>query len=385
MVPMTDEAPSTPGQSNASGADRKPVAMIIGALLGLTLGYVVLVLVQGGITLLWDTVPEGIGGTPAWYVIAVPLTAGILVFAIRRFLGDHGHSPLGGITISPLTPRGYLDAILAIAVSLLGGLVLGPEVALVSTGAVIGGLVAKATGADPKRVVAASAGGSLLALFVKPVLTGSLSLGGTTDFTVPDIAWAVPTALLTALVVAAVRWGGWLIYRAAGPSPRLWALVGGALVVSAAALLLNVWTDAPVTFVMTSGEGYISLLSEETVASTVLAIFLLKSVAYAASLGAGFRGGPFFPVMFVGAAAGLFVALVAPSGPSSTAAIVVGIVASVIGTAEMKWPVALILGAVIGFAFAGWALVPAAVVGAAVARAVPRFADRKAATAAAAA
>ncbi len=111
---------------------------------------------------------------------------------------------------------------------------------------------------------------------------------------------------------------------------------------------------------MTSGEGYISQLSQETVASTVLAVLLLKSVAYAASMGAGFRGGPFFPVMFVGAAAGLFVSLVLPSGPSATAAIVVGIVASVIGTAQMKWPIALILGAVIGYVFGGWALVPAA-------------------------
>jgi len=373
---MTDEAPTTPGTTNAATPPRKPAVLLIGALLGLVLGYVVLLLVQGGIAYIWTTVPDGMDGAPAWYVIAVPLAAGILVFAIRRFLGDHGHAPLGGITVSPLTPRGYLDAILAIAASLLGGIVLGPEVAMVSTGAVIGGLLAKATGADTKRVVGASAAGSLLALFVKPVLSGSLSLGGTSDLVVADIAWAVPTALLTALVVAIVRGGAWLIFRATGPSARLWALVGGALVVSASALLLQAWTGAPITFVVTSGEGDISQLSQETVASTVLAVLLLKSVAYAASLGGGFRGGPFFPVMFVGAAAGLFMSLVLPSGPSATAGIVVGIVASVIGTAPMKWPIALILGAVIGYAFAGWALVPAALVGAAVARLVPRFGDR---------
>ncbi len=204
---MTDEAASTPGPSTAATPGRKPVVLLVGALLGLVLGYVVLILVQGGIALIWTTVPDEMGGTPAWYVIAVPLAAGVLVFAIRRFLGDHGHSPLGGITVSPLTPRGYLDAILAIAASLLGGIVLGPEVAMVSTGAVIGGLVAKATGADAKRVVAASAAGSLLALFVKPILSGSLSLGGTSDLVVADIAWAVPTALLTALVVAVGPWG----------------------------------------------------------------------------------------------------------------------------------------------------------------------------------
>ncbi len=377
MDPMTHPDPATTDDPAEPSAPRRaPAAMAIGALLGLVLGYVVLLLVQGGTTLLWTTLPDEMGVAPAWYVIALPLAAGLLVFAVRRFLGDHGHSPLGGITITPLTPRSYLDAILAIVFSLLGGLVLGPEIALVSTGAVIGGLVAKATGADPTRVVSASAGGALLALFVKPVLSGSLSLGGTSDLAIPDIAWAIPTALLTAVVVVVVRWVARLLVRATGPGPRLWALVGGALVVSASALALQAWTDAPIAFVMTSGEGEIALLAQETAASTVLAIFLLKAVAYAVSLGAGFRGGPFFPVMFVGAAIGLFVALVLPSGPSVTAAIVVGIVAAVVGTAAMTWPIALALGGVIGFAFAGWALVPAAVVGAAVARAVPRFADR---------
>jgi len=377
---MTDPEATAAQQPSASTAPRKPLPLVIGALLGLVLGYVVFVLVTAGVNLMWETLPNEMGQTPAWYVVAVPLAAGLVVYAIRRFLGDHGHSPLGGITISAYTPRAYLDAILAIAASLIGGLVLGPEVALVSTGAVIGGLVAKATGADPTRVVTASALGALLALFVNPILGGSLSLGsGGDSLSIPDIAWAIPTALLTAVVVAVVRWGGWLLYRAAGPAPRLWALVGGALLVSASALALQAWTDAPVTFVLTSGEGFISDLATETAASTVLAVFLLKSIAYAVSLGAGFRGGPFFPVMFVGAAAGLFVSLVLPSGPSSTAAIVVGIVAAVIGTAAMKWPVALILGAVIGYAFGGWVLVPAAIVGAAVSRAVPRFADRRAA------
>jgi H+/Cl- antiporter ClcA len=379
------EPESPAAQQSTAPAPRARLALAIGALLGLALGYVTLTLVMAGIDLMWDSLPEALGGTPAWYVLAVPLAAGVLVYAIRHFLGDHGHSPLGGITIDALTPRGYLDAILAIAASLVGGLALGPEVALVSTGAVVGGLVAKATGADTTKVVTASAGGSLLALFVHPLLSGSLTLGdGAESISVPDIGWAIPTALLTAVVVVAVRWGAWQLSRAAGTSPSLWALVGGAVVVSASALALQAWTDAPVTFVVTSGEGSISLLAEETAASTVLAVLLLKSIAYAASLGAGFRGGPFFPVMFVGAAAGLLMSLVLPSGPSSTAAIVVGIVASVIGTAAMKWPTAIVLGAVIGYAFGGWALVPAAIVGAAVARAVPRFADRKPTTAPAA-
>ncbi len=55
---------------------------------------------------------------------------------------------------------------------------------------------------------------------------------------------------------------------------------------------------------------------------------------------------------------------------------VVGVVAAVIATAPMKWPIAIVLGIVIGFVMGTWTLVPAALVGAVVARAIPRWADR---------
>ncbi|MGA0979259.1 MAG: chloride channel protein, partial [Candidatus Nanopelagicales bacterium] len=109
---------------------------------------------------------------------------------------------------------------------------------------------------------------------------------------------------------------------------------------------------------------------------TIAAIIIFKAIAYAVSLGSGFRGGPFFPAMFLGAASGLLVALALPSGPGVQAAIVVGVVASVIATAPMKWPIAIVLGIVIGFAMGTWTLVPAALIGAVVARAIPRWGDR---------
>jgi uncharacterized membrane protein YdjX (TVP38/TMEM64 family) len=80
--------------------------------------------------------------------------------------------------------------------------------------------------------------------------------------------------------------------------------------------------------------------------------------------------------MFIGAASGLLVALLLPEGPSVPAAIVVGLVASVVATAPMKWPIAIGLGAVLGFLVGTWTLVPAAVLGAVVARAIPRLGDR---------
>ena len=120
----------------------------------------------------------------------------------------------------------------------------------------------------------------------------------------------------------------------------------------------------------------ISDLPTITTVSTAVAILVLKSIAYAVSLGAGFRGGPFFPAMFVGAAAGLLVALLIPDGPSVSAALVVGVVAAVIATAPMKWNVVIVLGAIIGLLMGTWTLVPAAVLGAVVARVIPRWGDR---------
>jgi H+/Cl- antiporter ClcA len=152
--------------------------------------------------------------------------------------------------------------------------------------------------------------------------------------------------------------------------------VGSALVIAVAAIAMQYTTGESVLYVVSSGEELITELPTLTSISTVIAIVVLKTIAYAVSMGAGFRGGPFFPAMFIGAASGLLIALALPSGPSVQAAVVVGVVASVIATAKMKWPLAIALGIVIGFVMGTWTLVPAAVIGAVVARAIPRLGDR---------
>jgi len=110
--------------------------------------------------------------------------------------------------------------------------------------------------------------------------------------------------------------------------------------------------------------------------ATVVAIIIFKTIAYAVSLGSGFRGGPFFPGMFVGAASGLLISLTLPEGPTVTSAMAVGVVAAVVATAPMKWWVVIVIGVGVGFAMGGWTLIPAAVVGAVVARLIPRWGDR---------
>jgi len=356
-------------------------AMVVAGVVGLAFGYVVLQIVNVGIRLIWEQVPSNWETTPAWYVLGVLVIAAVLVYVIRRYVGDSGHSPMSGIAISPLTPKEYLGAILAIVASLWGGVVLGPEVALVATGAVVGGLAARAMGVsdakDTKKIVGLGALGAILALFVGPILTGSMTLGGApASIEVDQLAWAIVVALIATVAVTLARLVAALLARAAGDGPHLVILVGAALIIGVAALLMTAWTGEPITYITTSGEELISDLPTLTSVSTVIAIIVLKSIAYAVSLGAGFRGGPFFPAMFIGAASGLLVALLLPNGPSVPAAIVVGLVASVVATAPMKWPIAIGLGVVLGFLVGTWTLVPAAVIGAIVARAIPRLGDR---------
>lgn len=361
---------------------RRPLpAMLIAGIVGLVLGYAALLLVNAGIGLIWEDVPASWQTTPAWYVIGVLLVAAVLVYVVRRFVGDTGHSPLSGIAVSTLTPRDYVGAILAILASLWGGIVLGPEVALVATGSMVGTVTAKALGfsdlASQKKIVGFGALGAILALLVGPILSGSLQLGSTpTAIEVDQLAWAIPVALIATVAVTLSRLLGSLLARAAGRGPHLVILVAAALVVAVSALLLQLWTGESVMFVVTSGEDMIVVLPTLTTTSTLVAILVLKSIAYAVSMGAGYRGGPFFPAMFVGAASGLLVALLIPNGPSVSAAVVVGVIAAVIATSPMKWALAIVLGAIIGLLMGTWTLVPAAVVGAIVARAVPRWGDR---------
>ena len=333
-----------------------------------------------GIGLIWDDIPASWTTTPAWYVIGV-LRGRRPGYVVRRFVGDTGHSPIGGIAVSALTPKDYVGAILAIFASLWGGIVLGPEVALVATGSMVGTVTAKGMRfTDPssqKKIVGFGAIGAILALFVGPLLSGSMELGSTpTSIELAQLAWAIPIAVIASVAVTLSRLVAALLARAAGTGPHLVILIAAALVVAASALLLQFWTGESVMLVLTSGEENISDLPAITAVSTAVAILALKSIAYAVSLGAGFRGGPFFPAMFVGAAAGLLVALLIPNGPDISAALVVGVVAAVVATARMKWALVIVLAAIIGLLMGTWTLVPAAVLGAVVARLIPRWGDR---------
>lgn len=345
---------------------RPPLAAIAASgVLSLIAGYLVYTLIEEAIHAVWVTVPGLMDSPPLWYPPLILIPAAIGVYLIRRHMSDPLHSPLDGIGIVALTPRAYLGAILAIAVSLIGGAVLGPEVALVSTGAVIGGLVARWRRVSEARpVVLAGVGGAVLALFVNPLLTGSLSLPDPpANLAMEEIAWALPVAGVIAIIVILARLLGTLLAGWAGPGIHPVVLVVAAAVIAVGAMAFQLRTGELASLVATSGAEYISELPTLTDTTTLAALLIIKAIAYGVCLGSGFRGGPFFPAMFLGAAGGLLLAELLPSGPDPVAAAGVGVAAAVIVTARMPWWVAVVLGIVIGYAIGGPVVIPAAVVG----------------------
>ncbi|CAB4757098.1 MAG: hypothetical protein F2702_05745 [Actinobacteria bacterium] len=362
---------------------RRPfAAMLIAAVIGLACGYVVLEFVNAGILLLWETIPRSWESTPAWYVIGILLVGAVLVYLIRTHVGDAGHSPIDGITIARLSPKDYVGVILAIVASLWGGVVLGPEVALVTTGSMLGGIVATrmrlAGPKDVKKIVGSGALGAILALFIGPITSGSMKLGTAPSAVEFDqLGWAVVVAIISVVVVTLARMGAGMMTRVTRGRPHLVILVATSLVIAVSALIVQSLTGEGIFYIVTSGEEFIGDLPSLTSVSTIIAIIVFKAIAYAVSLGSGFRGGPFFPAMFIGAASGLLISrAMGEAGPSVPTAIAVGVVASLIATAPMKWPIAIGLGIVLGMLIGTWALVPATLVGAIVARAVPRWGDR---------
>jgi H+/Cl- antiporter ClcA len=309
-----------------------------------------------------DYLPKSLGfhGTPVWWPIPLVGISGVLVGAAIRYLpGRGGHSPADGFKPGGAPLPIELPGIVLAALATLGlGAVLGPEAPLIAIGSGLAALVVHVAKRDAPAqaiTVVAAAGGfaAISTLFGSPIagaflLMEASGLGGPTmglvlvpgllaagigtlifvgfdswtghgtfslavpnlpAFARPDAAefgWAIVVGLAAAVVAYGFRWLG--LYLRPHVERRLVLLtpvVG--LAVGGLAAIFAEWTGKSSSFVLFSGQDQLPTLLQESASFSVGALILLivcKGVAYGASL-SSFRGGPVFPSMFIGAAAGV--------------------------------------------------------------------------------
>ncbi|MEV4615881.1 chloride channel protein [Kitasatospora sp. NPDC049258] len=383
-----------------------PVVLLVAALLGVPIsaaafGFLALVTELQSLT--YNDLPKALGfhGTPSWWAIPLLAVAGVLVGLTIRYLpGTGGHKPAHGLsTTGPTRPVDLPGIALAALASLGAGAVIGPEAPLIALGSglAVGAvrLAKRELAPNAAAVVGASGsfaavstllgspllgafllmeasglGGPMLGMVLVPGLlaagVGSLifvGLGswtglGTYSLAIHDVphadaptfggfAWALAIGVAAALAGTGIRWLGLFleprVERRMVPGTAALGVVVGLL-----ALLYAELTGKSATEILYSGQSALSPLLADRADYSVGALVLLvacKSLAYSVSL-AGFRGGPVFPSMFVGAAGGL--ALSHLPGLPATAAFAMGIGAMCVSMLRLPMTAVLLATLLLG-------------------------------------
>ncbi len=313
---------------------------------------------------IYDDLPSvlGFASVPWWWPLPVLFVGGVLVaVAIGRLPGHGGHEPSRGLQAGPPTRPVELPGVLLASLATLGfGLVLGPEAPLIAVGTGVTLLAlqqSKKEVPDQTRLVLTSAaafaalstifgnpiigaviiieaaglGGPTLPLVLLPGLTaagiGSLVFVGMGHLTGlssaayamtplslpaypnPDLGafvWTVALALVTAIVVSSIvqigrRTGGMVARR------PLLVVPGVCLVIGVLAIGFEAITGVSANAVLFSGQEAMGTIVDQAGTlslSTLVILIVCKGLAWGLSLGSA-RGGPTFPAIFLGMAAGL--------------------------------------------------------------------------------
>jgi H+/Cl- antiporter ClcA len=347
--------------------------------------------------------PDDLGyhhGAPLWWYFPVLGVAGVLVaFSIVRLPGRGGHIPAHGLQAGGTPQPIELAGVLLAALGTLGlGVVLGPEAPLIALGGGLGVLATKLARKDvpPQVVTVLAASGSFAALsfiFDSPliaavILIEATGLGGqklplvllpgllaagigslvsigmgswtglsTSDYalgvlSVPDyprpelsdFAWTVPLAVAAAVFTFVVLRFAGAALRAVVWRPFLVIPTIG-IAVAGLAVAFAETTDKGAQEVLFSGqEALPSLVSgASTWSLSALALLLaFKGLAWSVSL-AGFRGGPTFPALFLGAAGGILASHL--PGFALTPAVAVGMAAAAVSM--LRLPLSAVVLAIV--------------------------------------
>ena len=357
---------TTPSDPLALLRSRSYVALLVlAAIIGVPVSaaaYFFLALVSKMQVWIFTDLPKGLGfhAEPLWWPIPPLLLAGLLVALTIRYLpGKGGHSPADGFKVGggPAAPAELPGIVLAAFATLCLGVVLGPEAPLIALGGGLGVLAVRLVKRDaPPRTatVVAAAGsfaavstllgspllgafllmeasglaGAMLELVLVPGLlaagVGSLIfLGldhltglGTFSLAIPglphvgtptgaEFGWALAIGVMAALVGSGIRWLG-LFLRPHVERRMLLATPVAGLAVAGLAIAFAAGTGKGSSEVLFSGQSALGPFITNSASYTVGALLLLlvcKGIAYGVSL-SGFRGGPTFPALFLGAVGG---------------------------------------------------------------------------------
>jgi H+/Cl- antiporter ClcA len=310
----------------------------------------------------FTSLPKGLGfhGEPIWWPLLPLGVAGVLVGAVIRYLpGKGGHSPADGFKAGGVARPIELPGIFAAAAVTLGlGVVLGPEAPLIAIGGGLAFLAVKLINRDVPATAGAvvAAAGSFAAistLFGSPLAAAFLlleasGLGGAmaTIALLPGLLGAGIGALIFLGLNSLTGYGtfslaiqhlppfhhvdigqfGWAIVLGVAAAfagygiKRIAFLLRGhlerrlllltplaGLAIAGLAIAYAEGSGHPASDVLFSGQSFLGPLITHAAAYSAGALLLLiacKGIGYAIAL-SGFRGGPTFPAMLVGAAGGI--------------------------------------------------------------------------------
>jgi len=339
--------------------------LVLAALLGVPVSgasYGFLALVDWLQDAVFTDLPDTLGfdSAPVWWPLPLLALSGLLAaLAIRYLPGTGGHSPADGFhTSGPLPPVQLPGVLFAALATLAFGAVLGPEAPLILMGSGLGVLAVQLAKRDAPPTAAAvmsatgsfaaissllgspligafllleasGLGGAMLVLVLVPGLlaagigtliflgldsitglgTFSLTIQGLPTFdhlTGADFGYAIAFGLIAPFLGRGITLLAVAVRSRVEPHMVLLMPVLG-LGIAGLAIGFGEATDKAQSEVLFSGQEALGGLisgAPEWSAGALLLLVACKSVAYALSL-SSFRGGPVFPSMFIGAAAGI--------------------------------------------------------------------------------
>ena len=369
---------------------------------------------------LYVHLPHAVGyqnGPPKWWPLPVLAVGALLVgLAIKHLPGDGGHVPAKGLaTGGPSGPEVVPGVLLAGLATIGFGMVLGPEAPLIVLGAGVAGVMVSLSRRDvppQARMLVIGAGsfaamsfifaspliaavilieataiggprlrlllvpgllsagigslvslgvGSLSGLSTKAYALGPIPLPALQHLQASQFGWTIALAIVVAVVTSFVMRGGLLTYHFVSRRQLLVVLPAIGLIIGGLAIAFQQITGKGFEEVLFSGQDQLPGLIGQagTWSLSALAwLLVFKGLAYTLSLGS-YRGGPTFPALFLGAAAGIMCSHL-PGFPAS-AAVPVGMGVAIV--AVLRLPLSAVVLATLLTAHAGPRVEPLIIVG----------------------